>query len=120
MALTSTWDPEAKNTAGLLNQLHDRHAKQGVVVLAANLELPKARDKKVAAIKKFIAEVKPRYTVFPVGNKFLRKLHLPSGLPTYLMFDEGGTLILRQKSAPVEKVLAAFADALKPKPAGRK
>ncbi len=120
VALTSTWDPEAKNTADTLNQLHARHARNGVVVLAASLEVAKARDKKIAAIKKFIAEVKPRYTVFPAEIRFLKKLHLPSGLPTYLMFDEEGTLILRQQSTPAEKVLAAFADALKAKRAGQK
>ncbi|MHC4895771.1 MAG: redoxin domain-containing protein [Planctomycetota bacterium] len=119
LTLTTTWTPEARETAALLNQLHERYAKKGVVVLAASLELSKVLDKKIAAIKKFVAETKPRYTVFPAGIKFQKKLHLPSGLPTYLMFDEQGTLILRQKSAPAEKVLAAFAEAMDPKRTGK-
>jgi thiol-disulfide isomerase/thioredoxin len=112
LALTSTWDPEARNTAAVLNRLHERYAKTGTVVLAASLEQARDQDKKVAAIKRFNTEVKPRYTVFPVAVTFVKKLHRTSGLPTYLMFDEKGTLILRQESATAEKVLAAFADAV--------
>ncbi len=119
LAMTSTWDPEARNTAAVLNQLHDRYAKSGVIVLAASLEIARDQDKKVAAIKKFLAEVEPRYTVFPVNNSFLKKLHRTSGLPTYLMFDEKGTLILRQESDTAEKVLAAFAEALAGNKAGK-
>jgi len=118
LTLTSTWDPEARSTAAVLNQLHDRYAKAGVVVLAASLELARDQRKKVAAIKKFIAEAKPHYTVFPAATSFTKKLHRPSGLPTYLMFDEKGTLILRQESATAEKVLAAFAEAMNPKKVG--
>ena len=114
LVLTSTWDPEARKTATVLNKLHERHARSGVVVLAASLETARDRAKKVAAIQRFAAEVKPRYTVFPVGITFLKKLHRPSGLPTYLMFDEKGTLILRQESTTAEKVMAAFAEAMHP------
>ena len=65
-----------------------------------------------------VSEVKPRYTVFPAAISFAKKLHRTSGLPTYLMFDEKGTLILRQESTTAEKVLAAFAEAMNPKKAG--
>lgn len=112
LALTSTWDSEARNTAKVLNKLHGSYAKDGVVVLAASLELAKDHAKKVAAIQKFVGEVRCRYTVLPVGIEFPKKLHRPGGLPTYLMFDEKGTLILRQESTTEEKVMAAFAEAM--------
>ena len=108
LALTSTWDHEAINTAAILNKLHAEWAGKGVAVVAASLEMKAAQADKVAAIQAFVAKHKATYTILPAGLKFLKKIHQPEGLPLFLVFDTKGTLSLRQRSDSMDKVLQAI------------
>ena len=112
VVLTSTWDHEAANTAGVLNELQDKYAKKGVAILAASLEMKKDRDGRVEAIKSFAAAHKTTYRILPVGLNFLKKIYEPSGVPLYLVFDEKGTLILRKRNNTKERILKAIEQAL--------
>ena len=112
VVITSSWDGEAKQTATLLNKLQATYGAKGVAVLAASYEMSKDPDEKAAALRAFLSEVKATYTAFPVGRSFLSKIHLPSGIPMYLVFDEKGKLILRRRNNTPKRILQAIADAL--------
>lgn len=116
VACTSTWDQEAANTAKLLNEIHAKYAGKEVVVIAASLEIKKERDEKLAAIEPFVKQQGVKYTVLPVGVDFLKKIWEPGGIPLFLVFDDKGTLILRQKSDTHDTVLKAIEQALGLKP----
>ncbi|MCA8955602.1 MAG: TlpA family protein disulfide reductase [Planctomycetes bacterium] len=115
LALTSTWDREAANTAALLQNLQESWGKKDVVVVAASLEQKRERKDKVEAIQAFVAEQKVTYTILPVGIEFIKKVYQPSGVPLFLVFDEQGKLVLRQRSSTKKKVLAAIEGVLKAK-----
>ena len=108
LALTSTWDHEAVNTAGILNKIHAEWASKGVAVVAASLEMKTAHADKITAIQGFVAKHKTTYRILPAGLKFLKKVHRPEGLPLFLVFDAKGTLALRQRSDTIDKVLKAI------------
>ena len=123
LVLTSTWDPEAANTAVLLNELHDSHSGENTVVVAASLEMAKQRAAKVRAIKAFRSAeadrdkddkpdgVELRYRIVPCGLDIQKKIHMFSGMPLFLIFDKDGTLVLRESGAS-EKTHAAVKAAL--------
>ena len=97
LALTSSWDPTAVTTATLLNELHEKHAGRNLVVLAAQLEVPKQDAAKVAAITPFRAQHGLKYRMFPAGLSFQRKIHQFVAMPLFLVFDAEGKLVLREQ-----------------------
>ena len=111
LVLTSTWDPEAVNTAKLLTELHAAHDDEDTVVVAASLEMAKQRAVKVRAIKQFRAEHDLRYPIIPAGLEIQKKIHMFSGMPLFLIFDKNGVLVLRESGAS-EKIHAAVKAAM--------
>ncbi len=101
LALTTTWDSEAANTALLLNKLHTT-AGDKAHVLAASFERASDEAAKVVAIKDFAGKHKVEYRVFPASMGFNKKIHLFSGVPLFLAFDAEGTLILRESGLDAE------------------
>ncbi len=99
LAMTSTWDGEAKATAKLLNSLHDQHAGDDAIVLAASLELAAQRAAKIRAIRDFQKKQDLRYPLFPAGLAFQKKIHLFTGMPLFLVFDKEGRLVLRESGS---------------------
>ncbi len=113
LVLTSTWDQEAKNTAALLNKLQGSYGKKGVAVLAASIEIKKGRTDRFAAIETFAKKHQTTYQILPVGLDFLKKIHEPSGVPMYLVFDKKGKLVLRKgNKSTKERILKAIEQAL--------
>ncbi len=114
LALTSTWDGEARKTAAFLQGLHTRFGAQ-VQVLAASMEIPKQEAAKLAKIREFRDELQLGYRLFPAGLGLSKKVHLYSGMPTYLLFDAEGVLIRRddgnseQKLTELEQQVAGLA-----------
>lgn len=102
LALTSTWDREAVATSKLLQELHAAHSPEGSTVLAASLEISRDRNSKVEAIKDFRAEHGLSYALFPAGLSLQKKIHLFSGLPLFLVFDQDGVLVLREAGSGAE------------------
>jgi thiol-disulfide isomerase/thioredoxin len=96
LALTSTWDGEAVNTARLLQRIREQRATDAVEVLAASLEMPRERAAQVEKIAAFRKQHGLGYRLFPAGIDFQKKIHLFSGMPLYLVFDAQGTLIARE------------------------
>ena len=114
LALTSTWDHEAANTVVILNKLKEQWSDKAHVI-AASLEMKTDRADQITAIKAFASKHKPTYPILPAGLKFLKKVHLPEGVPLFLVFDAEGTLVLRQRSNTKAKVLKAINAALETK-----
>lgn len=101
LALTTTWDPEAVNTAALLNKLHAA-AGDKAHVLAASFERAADEPAKVIAIREFAAKHEIAYRVFPASLGFYKKIHLFGGVPMFLAFDAEGTLVLRESGLDAE------------------
>lgn len=95
LALTSTWDASAAQSAKLLQALHEEYGDKAHV-LAASLELRASKERKLAKIRKFCEDHKVSYRVFPAGIGFQKKIYQFSGMPMFLVFDPEGVLILRE------------------------
>jgi hypothetical protein len=95
LALTTTWDREAERTTAFLKALQKEHPK--LRVLAACLEQERDPDKKAAAVRAYRDRLEIGYTLFPASVKFaMDHFHSFAALPTLLVFDTNGTLMLRQ------------------------
>jgi thiol-disulfide isomerase/thioredoxin len=94
LAITSTWDGEAKRTAAFLQRLHGEHGAKAHVV-AASMELSRQDAARLEAIRRFRDETKTDYRVFPAGLGLTKKIHMYSGMPTYLLFSADLTLVRR-------------------------
>jgi thiol-disulfide isomerase/thioredoxin len=116
LVVTSSWDGEARQTAELLNELQAAWGDKDVAILAASFEQARKPEDKRAALRKFLAEVKATYGAFPVGLPFLKKIHEPSGLPMYFVFDANGKLILRRRANTKKRIRAAVDRALGKRP----
>ncbi len=111
LALTSTWDGEAANTAKVLNAVCQARGET-VHVLAASLEMKKSRDDNVAAIRDFATKHALRYRVFPANLGFQKKVHMFTGMPLFLVFDKEGVLQAREGGASYDKIKTALEEAL--------
>jgi thiol-disulfide isomerase/thioredoxin len=94
LALTTTWDPEAQHAADLLQSLHKEHT--GLVVLAGCAERERDQERKNAAIRAFRARAGLGYRLFATDLAFTGKVHGFAALPTFLLFDGEGRLVLRE------------------------
>lgn len=95
LALTTTWDREAERTTAFLKALQKEQPK--LRVLAACLEQERDPDKKAAAVRAYRDRLAIEYTLFPASVKFaMDHFHSFAALPTLLVFDSSGTLVLRQ------------------------
>ena len=97
LAITSTWDEEAEATAKFLIRINERYAERGAVVLAACIELESNPTERLASIHAFRKQHGLTYRILPIDLSFTRtRIHGFAGLPLLLVFDAGGTLVLRE------------------------
>ncbi len=96
LTFTSTWDQEAEATAEALQALHRDFAARGVRVLAASVEVSRESDERLAKIRAFRERHQLGYRIFPADLQLQRRVHRFSGLPTWLVFDADGQLVLRR------------------------
>jgi thiol-disulfide isomerase/thioredoxin len=108
LALTTTWDLEAKRTASLLQTLHAQYP--GLKVIAACIEQERDPARKTEAILAFRARERTSYRMFATDTKFvLDRVHRFAAIPTLLLFDTGGVLVFREAglSTAIEDLLRA-------------
>jgi thiol-disulfide isomerase/thioredoxin len=108
VALTTTWDQEAVKTARLLQSLQARY--EGLAVIAACIEKERDPARKTEAVLAFRNREQVRYRMFATETKFaLDRVHRFAAMPTLLLFDGGGVLVLREAglSANIEERLTA-------------
>ncbi len=97
LAITSTWDEEAEATTKFLIRINERYAERGAVVLAACIELESNPTERLASIHAFRKQHGLTYRILPIDLSFTRtRIHGFAGLPLLLVFDAGGTLVLRE------------------------
>lgn len=95
VALTTTWDQEAANTAGFLKKLHQE--LPAIQVLAICLEKDSGADKKLAAVHAFRDKLGLDFPLIPASVKFgMDHIHNFAAVPTLLVFDPNGKLVMRQ------------------------
>jgi thiol-disulfide isomerase/thioredoxin len=94
MALSTTWDQEAVKTAAMLERFRTGHPE--LHVIAASMERTRDPEKRREAILKFRSEQKVGYTIFAADLAFTAKVHLFAAVPTLLLFDAEGKLVLRE------------------------
>ena len=116
LALTSaSYEQTAVATARLLSKVLADNPS--VAVLAACIE-GGGPEQQAEKIRKFNEDNKVGYRTFPASIKFGRKLHRFGGLPTFLVFDVDGRLILRQENdRPQTEIAKRIQDTLDGKPA---
>ena len=95
LALTSTWDQSATITAALLDAIHRKRGTD-CHVLAAYLELRAPQTTKLEAIRTFRAKHGLGYRLFLSDLGMQKKIHMFSGMPMFLLFDDTGRLALRE------------------------
>jgi hypothetical protein len=102
LAITSTWDEEAEATAMFLKKLYEQHGSKASI-LAASIEIESEAEKRTSAIRAFRARHELAYRILPVDLSFTRKrIHRFAGVPTMLVFDHQGTLVLREAGSSQE------------------
>ncbi len=102
LAITSTWDEDAEATAVFLQKLHERHGSK-TAILAASIEIESEPEKRTSAIRAFQDRHRLAYRILPVDLSFTRKrIHRFAGVPTMLVFDHEGTLVLRESGSSPE------------------
>jgi thiol-disulfide isomerase/thioredoxin len=95
LAITTSWEQEAVPTARFLA----RAGKESPTahVIAWHLEKNADQAKKVAAVQAFLAAQKVDYRAFVTDLKdAMGKVHRFATFPTLLLFDQDGTLVLRE------------------------
>jgi thiol-disulfide isomerase/thioredoxin len=95
IAITTSWEqlavPAAKFLARARKECPTAH------VIAWHLEKGKDPAKKVATVQAFLAEQKVGYRAFVTDlNEAMGKVHRFATFPTLLLFDQDGTLVLRE------------------------
>jgi thiol-disulfide isomerase/thioredoxin len=95
LAITTSWDQEAVPTSRFLART--RKECPTAHVIAWHLGKSGDQAKKVAAVQAFLAEQKVDYRAFVTDRKEVPdKVHRWTTLPTLLLFDPEGTLVLRE------------------------
>ncbi len=94
LALTTTWDREAEPVADLLQRLQREFP--AAVILAGCIERARDEAERTAAVRAFRDRQALGYPVFVADLQFTRKLHRFAALPTLLVFDGKGALVLRE------------------------
>ena len=95
MAITTSWDQEAARTARFLEAMRKDNADLRVV--AWHLERDRDAAKKNEAVRTFLAAQGVGYVAFATELAAVRdKVHRFASMPTLLLFDKDGTLILRE------------------------
>ena len=102
LTITSTWDEDAEATGLFLQKLHERHGSK-TAILAASIEVESAPEKRTSTIRAFQERHRLAYRILPVDLSFTRKrIHRFVGVPTMLLFDHEGTLVLRETGSSPE------------------
>lgn len=112
LALTTTWDSEAENTANLIERLHGELAGKAHVI-AASFERSKDPAVKAVAIKEFMKKSAVSYRAFAAGIDLQKKIYLFTGIPLFLVFDAQGTLVLREGGGAADELFATIVGAVK-------
>lgn len=112
LALTTTWDSEAANTAKLVQRVA-KELGEGAHVVAASFERSKDPAVKTVAIKEFMKKAGVQYRAFPASIDLQKKIYLFTGFPLFLVFDAQGKLVLREGSAGEEELFTAIIGAAK-------
>ncbi|GAB4142241.1 MAG: hypothetical protein Fur0037_09340 [Planctomycetota bacterium] len=108
LALTTTWDPNAERTARFLQDLAGK--RPDAVVIAACLERADDEVARLGAVRAFKDRLGLGYRLFPASVRFaMDHVHRFAALPTLLVFDAGGKLVLRKNGFSEE--IAAAVDA---------
>jgi hypothetical protein len=111
LAITTSWDQEAVRTARFLEAARKDHPN--LRVLAWHLEKDRDPSKKTAAASAFLKAQAVGYDAFATELALARdKLHRFASMPTFLLFDREGVLVLREGgiSDAIEAKLRAEAD----------
>lgn len=102
LVITSTWDEEAEATAVFLQKLYKQHGSK-TSILAASIEIESEAEKRTSAIRAFQARHELAYRILPVDLSFTReRIHRFAAMPTMLVFDHEGTLVLRETGSSPE------------------
>lgn len=95
LVMTTSWDQEATRTARFLQRLQG--GLPGLRILAWHLERDVDPAKKAAAAREFLRRQGAGYRAFTTDMNTARaKVHRFASLPTLLLFDRDGTLVLRE------------------------
>ncbi|MEI6128560.1 MAG: TlpA disulfide reductase family protein [Planctomycetota bacterium] len=95
LAITTSWDQEAMRTARLLESIHKE--PNSIRVVAWHLEKDRDPAKKAAAARAFLLAQAVGYGAFATDLALARdKVHRFASLPTFLLFDSEGVLVLRE------------------------
>jgi thiol-disulfide isomerase/thioredoxin len=117
LALTTSWDQEAVHTAQFLQSLHEQ--VKGLSVVAWHVERSAEPTERLAAARAFVEQQHLGYTVFTTALRVVQqKIHKFAALPTLLLFDADGVLVLREGGVSDEieqRVRARAAELLRAK-----
>jgi thiol-disulfide isomerase/thioredoxin len=95
IAITTSWDQEAVRTARFLEAVRKDHPK--IRVLAWHLEKSRDPAEKTAAARAFLQAQAVGYEAFATELALARdKVHRFASMPTFLLFDSEGVLVLRE------------------------
>ncbi|MEZ5966497.1 MAG: redoxin domain-containing protein [Planctomycetota bacterium] len=111
LALTTTWDSEAVNTAKLIERIRVELGERAHVI-AASFERSKDPAVKDVAIKEFMKKNSVSYRAFAASMGLQKKIYLFTGIPLFLVFDAEGKLILREASGTQDELFAAVVGAI--------
>lgn len=110
-AVTTTWDQEAKRTAALLEQLRKDNPR--LTVVAACIEKGGNAEQRRQAVAAFQRSEGLGCRLFAADIRFAtERIHQFAALPTLLLFDGTGKLILREggySDAAIERLRTAAA-----------
>ncbi len=110
LALTTTWDSEAANSAKLVARLHNELADKAHVI-AASFERSKDVAANAIAIKDFMRKQGVSYRAFAAGLAMQKKIYLFTGVPLFLVFDSEGKLSLREGGGAEDELFRKIVEA---------
>jgi thiol-disulfide isomerase/thioredoxin len=98
----ASWCAPCKETFPLLEELHHRFAKQGLVILAVN------EDKSRTAMSEFLKEYPVTFSVVrDVKKRLAAKVNVPA-LPTSYILDGGGKVLLIESGTRIAQDRKGF------------
>lgn len=110
LALTTTWDSEAANTAKLVARL-GKELGDKAHVIAASFERSKDAAVSAIAIKEFMRKQGVSYRAFAASLALQKKIYLFTGVPMFLVFDGEGKLVLREGGGAENELFAKIVEA---------
>jgi hypothetical protein len=110
LALTTTWDSEAGNTAQLIARVAKELGDKAHVI-AASFERSKDAAANAIAIKEFMTKHGVSYRAFAATLALQKKIYLFTGVPMFLVFDSEGKLVLREGGGAADELCTKLVEA---------